>query len=260
MRRECPIWVSWNRGRGATKCLTGRRLTLALRPRARGNLKMPDAKPVWKTPTGLSAIAALLTAFATGFALLIQAIPQGPQPQPSAAPTTAVEYKHVFSPSLALQMEVPSNWEAGPSDIKDLRTGAPIGPGLTATADSARYPGWLVPAAVLGASRELALEFGFDSSRPAAAMERLRAYSRGADWTLSGCVFQSEDPYTRDGYQGLVRRWRHCGQVGAYFWELIAIAPGNTAVVQLQVTFLDALGVELAERILATFVVTEASL
>jgi hypothetical protein len=84
-------------------------------------------------------------------------------------------------------------------------------------------------------------------------MDKISGYLRSADWTLLGCVFEDENTLDREGYVGLYRRWRNCGQVGAFFWNVIAVPDAGTPVVVAEIQFLQISDITVAQRILDTF-------
>jgi hypothetical protein len=84
-------------------------------------------------------------------------------------------------------------------------------------------------------------------------MDKISGYLRSADWTLSGCVFEDEIALDREGYAGFYRRWRNCGQVGAFFWNMIAVPDAGTPVIVAEIQFLQISDITVAQRILDTF-------
>jgi hypothetical protein len=232
---------------------------------------MAATKPFWKTAPGLSAIAALVTAVATAGAVLVQVLdrdPAGPTPAPAtvqpsmqgqasgsqASPTTGT--RTVFHPSGAISVDVPADWAAGPSSVYDIRPdheGEVTGLALVASNDPARLQDWRVPGAVVGASRSLWQEFSSDG--PDAVLADAEAYLRSADWGRQSCIFDAEQSWQRDDLTGLIRRWTNCGQVGARFWEVVAIPAGGEYVAHIQIQFVEPAGVEMAQRVLDTFLI-----
>jgi hypothetical protein len=227
------------------------------------------SRPAWLAGLALVVVAVLLVAISIG-------LPPGasPRPSPGASPSpspgaltspslgastspspgsSALAFKRVSNPSGALSMEVPANWAAGPSDIVDYRTNDVIGPALTATENASLLKSWQSAGAVLGASQALATEFGLVDVAPSERVDKISGYLRSADWTLLGCVYEGESPVAREGYIGLYRRWRNCGQVGTFFWNMIAVPDAGTSVVIEEIQFLQISDSAIGQRILDTF-------
>lgn len=164
---------------------------------------------------------------------------------PSTAQPAQMIYKEVDDSEGALGMSVPQGWAAdlqkyaqagsfGPQVFPRLPRSTNVGPALGAASHSALNQEWKVDSAFLGVSKEAAASLKLRRLSSASAELRLRELIRDNDWTKQGCEFVGESRYEQHGYIGYYRRWRDCGQVGTFYWELYATPADRSFVVVLQ--------------------------
>jgi hypothetical protein len=223
----------------------------------------------------ITALGGFIGALATLIAVVSGAFSGGggSAQQGSVIPTrrpAQLRYKEAVDSGGALAFSVPQGWvvdgnsyaQAGSYTpvFRGLPKSADVGSGLTAELHTAPSEEWNNDSAFLGVSKKAATKLGLARLSIAEASLRLRDLVRDPDWTRVGCEFVGESPYGREGFIGYYRRWRNCGQVGTFFWELFAAPVDRGFVAVLQAQTQRASSLPVLNHVLRSFRVTPENL
>lgn len=168
-------------------------------------------------------------------------------PSSSASPPPA--YKRVANRDGALALEVPAPWAVTNPAYEEK--GRSYGPGLAAGEDPYSDSRYTKSRVFLGASRTLAAELGKGGeSLSAGLLSKLRA----EDWTIDGCEFDREVPFSRadDGVAGAYRVWRGCASTDSALYNGYFAPQDSSYVVVLQME-LQSVDAGAAEAALGSF-------